>query len=313
MQKQQKIILIVGVVLAIAAVAMTFQYIDQQRKMIAKDTKRKFDTMQANQTPVLVARMDIPKGAAITQDSFDVAMVPNQFVQPQAVTSFDRISGMTVIAPITKGEQITLSKLMAHREAAGGSLAMATPIGKRAHTVSLEDKTSTLAGMIRPGDYVDVIALMGIPVQGPDGKTQQQPAVVPLFQNILVLAMGQDTGSMQAQGEGGGRYAAPSQPKESSSLVTLALSPQESNLLAFVQEQSKIRLVLRSPSDARIEEIPPANWDTLFVHIMPQAAQQASAKQEAPVVKKEPEPTGQVEIYRGLKKEKVLLFDKDQK
>ncbi len=311
MQKQQKIILIVGVVLAVAAIVMTFQYIDQQRKMIAKETKRKFETLQANQTPVLVAKADIPKGAVITQGAFDVAMVPNQFVQPQAVTSFDRISGMMSIAPITKGEQITLSKLMAPREAAGGSLAMATPIGKRAHTVSLEDKTSTLAGMIRPGDYVDVIALMGIPVQGADGKTQQQAAVIPLFQNVLVLAVGQDTGGMQQQQEGG-RYAAPSQPKEASSLVTLALTPQESNLLAFVQEQAKIRLVLRSPSDARIEEVPPANWDTLFAHIMPQAAQQA-AKQEKSMLKNEPEPTGQVDVYRGLKKEKVLLYDKDNK
>ncbi len=310
MQKQQKIILIIGVVLAIAAIVMTFQYIDQQRKMISNEAKRKFETMQANQIPVLIAKADIPKGAAITQDSFDVAMVPNQFVQPQAVTSFDRIAGMMAIAPITKGEQISLSKLMAPKEAGGGTLAMATPIGKRAHTISLEDKTSIIAGMIRPGDYVDVTALMAIPVQGPDGKPQQQPAVVPLFQNVLVLAIGQETGSAPVQ-EQAGRYSQPQQAKEPSSLVTLALTPQESNLLAFVQEQSKIRLVLRSPSDARIEEVSPSNWDTLFAHIMPQAAQQA-AQQEKPVMQKEPQPIGQIEVYRGLKKEKVLLYDKDR-
>ena len=298
MQKQ-RIILIVGIVLALIAVFMVNAYIGQQRQMIQEQAKKALVNIQANQTAILVARKDLARGTVIEAGMLETQIFPNQYVQPQAVTSLDRVAGMTTITSIAKGEQITLNKLTWPKEtAAGGSLAMVTPVGKRAITISV-DNISSLAGMIRPGDYVDVIAMVPVPAQTAEGKQATQVAVMPLFQNVLILAVGQETGALAATAES--RYKK-EEKKEISPLITLALGPQESSLIAFVQEQGKIKLSLRSPADSQVMPTQVATWDTLFQYIMPKETHKAESQKEEPVVSSE-----YVEIYRGLNKEKIPL------
>lgn len=295
--EKQKLILISGVVLGIVAIVMTKMYLDQQQQEIREKARKAVANMQANQVAVLISKKDIPAGVIIDPDMLETAIVPNQFVQPQAVTSLDRIAGMITIAPITKGEQISLSKLVNKKQAGSGDLAGVTPSGKRAISIVV-DNISSLSGMIKPSDYVDVLATIQVPAQGADGQTVNQMAVVPLFQNVLVLAVGSDTGGATS---GDSRYAEKSGSSGGNSLITLALGPQEANLISFVQEQGKIRLVMRSPADAQVEPMKPASWDTLFEYINPQL------KQQAEVVDKPVDNTEYVEVLRGLNKEKVPL------
>ena len=296
---KQRLVLLIGIVGIVFTLIMLTVYVDQKNKEAMKKAQQASKQILANSSPVLMARRDIPPGATITPDSVDVAIIPNQFIQPKAATAMDRIDGMRTVAPIAKGEQITLSKLIfpQQQQQHGGGLAEATPVGKRAITITV-DNMASLAGMVKPGDYVDVIATLPIPMQGADGKVTAQTGIIPLFQNVLVLAVGQDLGA-QAAPEGG-RYQQKEVKKESSPLITLALAPQEASLIAFVQEQGKIRLVARSPADSQIQPFQPVGWDTLLQYVMP----------KEPVVQEQPkkeEPKDYVEIYRGLNKEKVLL------
>lgn len=303
MQKQRLIFLIVGMGFALLAVLMVKSYINQQHQAIqseAEKMKKALTQMQANQTAVLVAKRDIPSGKVIEAEMLESVIIPNQYLQPQVATSLDRISGMMTIAPVAKGEQLTLSKLVypTKQQAAGGKgLAEVTPVGKRAITISV-DNISGLAGMINPGNYVDVITVIPLPVQTSEGKQVKQDVVIPIFQNVQVLAVGQEIGVLSPQVTET-RYKK-EEKKEPSPLITLALSPTEANLIAFVQEQGKIRLFLRSPIDSQIQPAQAANWDTLFQYIMPK---------ETPKIEKTPaeEEVTYVEIYRGLNKEKAPL------
>jgi len=295
---QKKISLVIGIVLALIALMLVNVYLQERAREAELRAKKKFDQRLANQTPVLVAKKDIPRGAPIEAEALDVQITPNQYVQPQAVTTLDRVAGMVAMAPISKGEQVILSKLAWAKDAGESSLAMATPVGKRAITISVDQNTG-VAGMIRPGDYVDVIATVPVPVKTPDGKQAAQAAVFPLFQNVLVLAVGQDM-NVSAKLEAGGRYKK-QEKKESSPLITLALTSQEANLIAFVQENGRMRLVLRSPTDSQIEPVQPASWDTLFQYVLPKEMREPPKEKE-----KEPEgPT--IEIYRGLSKDRVPI------
>jgi pilus assembly protein CpaB len=296
-QKQKIIILAIGIILAIVAVFMITVYLNQQKQLMQEKAKMVVAQTLANQTSVLVAKDDIPRGATIEPDMLTAAIVPNEYLQPQVVTSTDRIAGMVTVAQFAKGEQITLSKLTQPKQQGGGGLAEMTPIGKRAITVSV-DNIASLAGMIRPGDYVDVIAMVPVPVQTADGKQATQVAVMPLFQNVLVLAVGQDTSTVSKEGASS-RYKKAETTTETSPLITLALGPQEANLIAFVQEQGKIRLALRSPADSQVQQVQPASWDTLFQYIMPKDASKPEAAEEAA--------TSYVEVYRGLNKERVPI------
>ncbi len=295
--QRQKIIIIIGVVLALVAAFMTKTYIDQQRQQVIEEAKKRIATIQEsipkNQAKIVVAVKDIPKGTIINSDSLTTSVIPEQYVQPQAVSSPERIMGMVAILPIAKGEQITLTKLVQPRQL--GGLAEGTPVGKRAITIAV-DNIAGLAGMIKPGDYVDVIALLPVPVTTPEGKQANQVAVMPLFQNVLVLAVGQDTGAVTTAGR---RQQEGEKRSENSPLITLALTPQEANLIAFVQEQGKIRLTLRSPADSQVQPLQPASWDTLFRYLMPQ---QQESRQDAGGVSS---PSEYIEIYRGLNKERI--------
>jgi len=292
-EKRTLFTLISGVVLCVVALVMTKMYLDQQKLAIQEKAKKAIANAQANQSAVLVSKQDIPQGSVIESDMLGTAIVPTKFVQPQAVSSLDRIAGMVTLAPISEGEQISLSKLTNERKASVGDLAGTTPSGKRAISIMV-DSIASLSGMVKPGDYVDVLATIQIPVQGADGQVTRQMVVVPLFQNVLVLAVGQNTGGVSSSGS---RYAQAPAASGGGGLITLALGPQEANLIAFVQEQGKVRLTMRSPADAKIEPMASASWDSLFQYIMP-------PKQDVkPVV----DTTEYVEVFRGLNKERVPL------
>ncbi|MBU0709946.1 MAG: Flp pilus assembly protein CpaB [Candidatus Omnitrophica bacterium] len=300
MQKQ-RIIMIIGAILALIAVFMVKVYLDKQRQMMREEERRRMAQEQENLVPVLVAKKDIPANLELNPDSLEVSMIPKQYVQPRAATSLSRISNMVTTVAIAKDEQITLDKLRQAQEvqkqqpvSQGGALASRTPIGKRAITVPM-DNIGSLAGMVKPGDYVDVIAMISIPVMTPDNKQVAQTSVIPLFQNVLVLAVGRDLSPYESES----RYS--KGDAASSGMVTLALTPQEANILAFVQEQSKIRLVLRSPADSKTYPFQFTNWDTLIHYILPPELLKKSQGEEGM------EEGSYVEIYRGLHKEKIQI------
>jgi len=298
---QKRLSLIIGVVLAIITVFMVKMYLDQQQAAYQQALRKQITASE--QTKVLFAKSDIPKGVAIEAAMVEARAVPEKYIQPKAATSLERIEGMVTAQTIAKGDQITLNQLISTQQASGESLAMATPVGKRAISIMV-DNISSLAGMMRPGDYVDVIGMIPIPAQTPEGKPATQIVAMPLFQNVLVLAVGQELGVIRPSAASGGRYAKEesSGKREGAPIITLALSPQEANLIAFVQEQGKIRFIMRSPADSQVQIVPLASWDTLLQYIIPKnPVTEVSEEEEA--IK-----SGRtVEIYRGLQKEVVPL------
>jgi len=295
---QKRLSLIIGVILALITVFMVKMYLDQQQFTYQQELKRRLQA-QATQTKVFIAKNDIPKGVPIEASMVEAKAIPEQYIQPKAATSLERIEGMVTAQTIAKGEQITLNQLLSTQQASGESLAMATPVGKRAISIMV-DNIASLAGMMRPGDYVDVIGMIPMPAQTPEGKPTTQIVAMPLFQNVLVLAVGQELGGVRPAAASGGRYAKDEgQRREGSPIITLALSPQEANLIAFVQEQGKIRFIMRSPADSQVQMVPPASWDTLLQYIIP--------KETTPKVVEEEKTGRTVEIYRGLQKEVVPL------
>jgi len=278
--------LIIGGICGLIAVVLINNYIKQQ----TEEAKKIVAQSQKNLVTVVVAKQDIPAGATIKGAMLAEVTLNRSMVQPRAAVSIDRVVDKIAIAPIAKGEQVLLNKVTVSEET--GSLAMKVPSGKRAVTVSV-DNISSVGGMIRPGDHVDIVGMVPIPTMNAEGKQVNQLATMPLFQDVLVLAVGQEFMSVSsAKKEEKSTTASP--------VITFALSPQEANLIVFVQEQGKIRLVLRSPGDTQLQQVAPASWDTLFRTVMPQAFPQEKAAAPA-------KPKKTVEIYRGLNKEVKTL------
>lgn len=303
----KRITLIIGAVLSILSVILVKVYLDQQRAGVDSIVKRKLEKERQNLSTVFVAKRDIRKGTPIDSGMIATEIIPNQYVRPQAVNSSDRIVGLTAAVDIPAKEQISKAMLIAAQEAVSAepslSLAMAIPSGKRAVAVPV-DPISSVAGLIRPGNYVDIIVMAQIPVQEADGKDSTQSASLPVLQNVLVLSVGQDMGVDESRMRG--RSSKEGKKQEQFNIVTLALSPQETSIVSFVIDQgAKLRLVLRSPSDAQIQIVAPTNWETLFQYAMPQMIKGRSQpiKEDVP----EEPPKHKVEIYHGFQKEDLYL------
>ena len=291
--------LIIAAALALIATILVVSWLNQQRRRMADDMSMRFKELHANTVDAIYAKSDIPRGKIISEDMLFTKPITKNSLPPEAATSLTKVIDNVATVNI-KEDSIILSDMVGPPAAKEATLAMKTPIGKRAISVSV-DNISSLVGMIKPGDYVDVISLILLPAMV-EGKQAAQPATVPLFQNVQVLAVGAQLNRTQEAEISSRRRKEEPASREAAPLITLALSPEETNLLAFVQEQGKIRLVLRSPADAKIEVAQPANWETLLKYLYP--------NMDLHSVKEVQEEPLQVEVVRGFKKEMMPITRK---
>ncbi|MGI6092399.1 MAG: Flp pilus assembly protein CpaB [Negativicutes bacterium] len=181
--------------------------------------------------PVIVAKADMPPKTKITPGMVEETKVPSEYVQPGAVMDLNSIVGTIVREHIVPGEQVTEQRLMRENKAAGFTGII--PRDKRALTVMVNE-VSGVAGFIKPGDYVDVIATFDQSTVGDDVSHL-------ILQNVLVLAANRDAeDGITAEGNKQGA-------KETikTSTITLAVTPDEAAKLTLVHEKGKINLALR--------------------------------------------------------------------
>jgi len=176
------------------------------------------------------------------------------------------------------------------------SLALKTPAGKRAITVSITT-LSAVGGLLNPGDFVDVLVHLALPVdsvvvsEDPNQKpTQTQKTTVTLFQDIQILAIGANVDN-PSDFEG--------QQKTATLSITFAVDPQQAELMTFAESHGSLQLVLRSPGERSAYRLPSANWDTFKEYL--EAAEGISIN--SPVVKRAEKPketpTPEIKVYRG--------------
>ena len=182
--------------------------------------------------PVLVASRYIACGARITASAVELKEFPRAFIQPGALAAVKEAEGTLALAPIAPGEQVLANKLTK----GGVALALAVPPGKRAITVSV-DAAAGVAGLLKPGDFVDVV------VTTDDGGS---PKTFMLMQVAPVLAVGKSFSAEPARREDAGSIL-----EAQADTVTLAASPVEAQHLTHFEMAGRVKLLLRSPGDAQ--------------------------------------------------------------
>jgi pilus assembly protein CpaB len=176
---------------------------------------------------VVVAARDLPAKTLLTKEMVEIKKVPRDYIHPQALTKEDEAAGTINTTALVMGEQVLKSKV-ATKDNVKNGLSYLVPVGKRAVTVAVDD-VSGVAGLIRPGDRIDVAAAVNIP----EGQ-REQPFALVVLQNIQVLAVGKNMEAKETQ---------------DSKTVTLAVTVEESRPLILASSKGSIRLMLRSPAD----------------------------------------------------------------
>jgi len=218
-------------------------------------------------TPVVVAKRNLPSGTRISEDYLEVAKIPSEYVSSAYIeeSKLTTLVGHTLRMTVQKGEPILVPAV--EFEAASAPKEIETQIhapDRLAVAIELEEAES-LAGLIRPGQKVDVMGTFDVKLRfiGPPGTsapskdpTQQESITRTLFlmQNRTVLAVDVIT---QSRYEGDPRTV-------TKHIFTLAVTPEEALRLAVLQARGDGHIALRHSLDNRVEPIPPVGAEIVL-------------------------------------------------
>lgn len=189
------------------------------------------------ETTVVVAKGDLNVGSAISDSSVAVRRVRPGDVPPGSATSIADVTGKYVSWPILDGQFIPMRALSRDRASliAGG---LAVPSGFHALSVPVT-AADAAGGVLRPGDLVDVLAVIKNQAPG----SSPAPATT-LGQRVLVLGLRTDQG--QALDVGGGSSTVRGLNFSSNRIasVVLAVAPEDEAKYAAASAVSTFTLVL---------------------------------------------------------------------
>ena len=237
---------------------------------------------------VVVANAELSLGSELRRDDLKTVEWPTSAVPEGVFDNPAALVGRGVIASIVRNEPILPGKL-ASKEA-GSGLPPIIPNGKRAMSVRVNEVIG-VAGYVLPGTHVDVLA-----TQSPTNRTEDMTSKV-VLSNVQVLTAGTRLEQDGADGK-------PMQV----TVVTLLVTPEESERLTLASTEGKIQLALRNPLDLESPETAGAKPGALmgYAQQKPVAGPRRAAAPSVPAsVVQQPAPT--VEIIRGDKRSHVVV------
>jgi pilus assembly protein CpaB len=231
---RNKLILLLAILFGLTAAFGVFKYLGN-----LKESYR----ASGNFKQVVVPKETIGPKTKLTNQMIKVKDMPVELIQPGTAIDPKEVVGKITRTELYPEEPILLSRLHKENDLTG-DLALVIPEGQRALTLAV-DQVSGVAGMLRPGDHVDILVTF-------DYEGEKTTLSSLLLQNINVLAVGQMLDAAQ-KGDS----------KVSTQTVTVAVKPDQAPPLTLATERGSVRLTLRSPKDEVTNNIPAARMQNL--------------------------------------------------
>jgi pilus assembly protein CpaB len=179
-------------------------------------------------TPVFVAKSLIPAGSSAdviaSQQLLQPTTLRGSQVQSGAITDPSVLHGKVAAATIFPGQQITAADFTNET-----TIASQLAADQRAVDVPVESAHG-LAGIVKAGQYVDVLASYG------SGSSSRGGSVSTLARDVLVLNAPSSSG-----GIGGG---------SSNASIVLRVSERDAASVAYAADNGKVWVILRPPLGA---------------------------------------------------------------
>ena len=183
--------------------------------------------------PVVVSVVDIPRGVMISADHLTVKAWPAEMVPPGALSKVEDAVDKVPRTGMVKGEPVIDVKIA---DGIGGLVSNLIPEGMRAFTIHTPTVASGVAGLVQPGDNVDIVLTVSrAAIKDHTGGG----SATTLLQNIEVLAVDQDV-ETQADRK---------VDRNGLRSVTLIVTQDQANKLSLAQSKGTLHLSLRRPGD----------------------------------------------------------------
>lgn len=241
--------LLVAGIAAIAAALFASGYLSRREAQILQI---------AEPVAVAVAGRDLVPGEYIDESSLRIARVPRRFLEPAALQMLEEAAGRQAAIALRAGTQLTASNARPPSPMTG--VAAIIPSGARAFTLFFDED---LSGIVRPDDAVDVLATFDL---GNDAAIRR--TTLAIAEGAMVLAVGSaiagvlpEPAAHEARGLFG-NAAPPSRNTRPS--ITVAVTPAETQALAFAQISGRLALALRPTGEETAgEPSPPTTIATI--------------------------------------------------
>lgn len=207
---------------------------------------------------VVVATQEIPVGTKIDASMVQIKAIPLTAVIDDPIGRSEDVIGAITRYPIQANEQVARKRLV--DAAKGTSLSFQIPAGLRGFTIPVSD-TASPAGLLAPGDYVDIIVADNVknivPASGtpiPASVNLDYMVAVTLLQNVQVISVDRDYVNNGVVYDSTTRGAATDDKNVTN--VTLAVTPEQAQLIWLASQQGRLTLSLRPFADSAAPELP---------------------------------------------------------
>ena len=220
---------VVAAGLATLILFVVFRNLDSQVQQRAEKRKQE-------QVTIVVAASTLAQGTTLTADHLVEKDVPRSFYLDTMVAKSESIVGRVPRERILEGEPVRTERLADAKDGAGMNALI--PKGQRALQLELQG-AAAVGGFVNPGDYVDIL------YTGEDSERGGQHTKT-LLQSKLILAVDERL-AVRDESAAGRTGVAPS--------VTLALTPQEAQLVTHASRTGIVTLTLRNHVDVTRQEV----------------------------------------------------------
>ena len=232
--------MLVAVISGLLAAGLLAVYLDRYER----------ETSGGERVQILRALKPIERGTLITRELLVEAAVPASYLEARAVRAVElgKVVGIRTATALDTQDALLWTDLAIAQEQR--DLSSLIQPGSRALTIkATSGYQHEQSDLIRPGDYVDVIATMGQKGASSIDPKADMTSVV-LLQRILVLAVGNET-EVQAfrANDKDDKLCA-----NNSTMLTLSLKVEEAQLLSLATQRGQLSVIVRPPNDTRIVE-----------------------------------------------------------
>ena len=227
---------------------------------------------------VVVAKDDLPIGALVTKEDLKLVPWPSSDPLLGGFDSVDKVVNRGLVAPVLKNEPLSESKLAPIE--AGAGLPPTIPAGMRAISVKVNEVIG-VAGFTVPGSRVDVLAMV---------RQNDVSMARIVVTNVQVLTSGTKYDQEQPKKDG--------KPIKTT-VVTLAVNPNDAERIALAASNGQIVLALRNPLDMNPTQTPGIRMAELMSAAAPAPAKAPAPRKVAVAPSAPPPPVVQAPaIYR---------------
>lgn len=232
-------IILISLCVGSLAALLTYRYLLKERARAAQLTQP--ITVVVATRPI--AARTVIEPTAVREKSLPAAMLP-----ANCATSTSEVIGQVAVSSLMEDEPVSRGAVSPRTALLG--MAYAVPAGQRAVAVAL-DPIIGVAGFLKPGDRVDVVATFTL---------NELKVTKTVLQDVTLLAIGPN---IRPEEESKLAVNKNTRPQEQAN-ATLAVTPTQAERLILAEADGKLRLTLRPADDRTIVSLTGIRSDALI-------------------------------------------------